>query len=61
MISGGTPGMTLSTGLFSGGLFLNTYRAVARLLTWTTLDDIESFAQEQQTEFLRLRVVSESR
>lgn len=52
---GGTPGPVLTVGLFSGELFLNVYRATARLLAWSTAGEIEAFVQEHQGAFLDLR------
>jgi hypothetical protein len=52
---GGTPQSVLTVGLFSGELFLNAYRVTARLLAWTTTDEIDVFAQAHQKAFLDLR------
>ena len=52
---GGTPQSVLTVGLFSGELFLSVYRATARLLAWTTIDQVEAFALDHQELFLELR------
>lgn len=52
---GGTPDSVLTVGLFSGELFLNVYRTTARLLAWSTTDEIEAFVQDHQKAFLELR------
>ena len=52
---GGTPELLLTVGLFSGELFANAYRAVARLLDWETQEEIDAFAQQKQADFLTLR------